>query len=48
MVGEIVVRFEHAVREPIVAHELADVLDRIEFMVIVAGTTRRVLIDTLG
>ena len=31
MVDEIVVGFKHAVGEPVVAHELPDVLDRIEF-----------------
>ena len=31
MVDEIIVGFEDAVREPVVTHELPDVLDRIEF-----------------
>jgi len=31
MVDEIVIGFEYAVREPVVAHELPDVFDRIEF-----------------
>ncbi len=31
MIDEIVVGFEDAVREPVVAHELPDVLDRVEF-----------------
>jgi hypothetical protein len=30
MIEDVVIRFEDAVREPIVAHELPDVLDRIE------------------
>ncbi len=31
MVDDIVVGFEYPVRQPVVAHELPDVLDRIEF-----------------
>jgi hypothetical protein len=31
VIDEIVVGFEDTVREPVVAHELPDVLDRIEF-----------------
>jgi hypothetical protein len=31
VIDEIVVRFEDAVREPVIAHELPDVLDRVEF-----------------
>ena len=31
MVDDVVVIFEYSVREPIVAHELPDVLDWIEF-----------------
>jgi len=54
MVDEIVVGFEDAVGEPVVAHELPDVLDRVELwalrrqqngsrmMVMLAGTRRRV------
>ena len=50
MVDEIVVGFEDAVGEPVVAHELPDVLDRVSsghfggsrMMVILAGTRRRV------
>jgi len=30
MIEDIVVGFEHAVRQPVVAHELPDVLDRVE------------------
>ncbi len=30
VVEDVVVGFEHAVRQPVVAHELPDVLDRIE------------------
>ena len=30
VIDEIVVRFEDAVREPVIAHELPDVLDRVE------------------
>ena len=30
MVEDVVVRFEDAVRQPVVAHELPDVLDRVE------------------
>lgn len=36
MIDDIVVGFEDAVRKPVVAHELPDVLDRVEF-----GTPRR-------
>src|SRR5262249_37597669 len=50
MVDEIVVGFEDAVGEPVVAHELPDVLDRLSsghfggrrMMVMLAGTRRRV------
>ena len=31
MVDEIIVGFEDAIGEPVVAHELPDILDRIEF-----------------
>ena len=49
MVDEIVVGFEDSVREPVVAHELPDIFDRIELgafggsamMVMFAGTMRR-------
>ena len=30
MIEDVVVGFEHAVRQPVVAHELPDVLDRVE------------------
>ena len=50
MIDEIVVGFEDAVGKPVVAHELPDILDRIELgafwrhrmmMVMLAGTRRR-------
>ena len=31
VIDEIIVRFEDAVGEPVIAHELPDVLDRVEF-----------------
>ena len=37
VVDEIIVRFEDTVGEPVVAHELPDVLDRVEF-----GAFRRI------
>ena len=37
MVDEIVVGFEDAVREPVVAHELPDIFDRIETRGILAA-----------
>ena len=50
MVDEIVVGFEDAVGQPVVAHELPDVLDRVELWALrrqqndgeLAGTRRRV------
>jgi hypothetical protein len=49
MIDEIVVGFEDAAGKPVVAHELPDILDRIELgafwrqrmMVMLAGTRRR-------
>ena len=49
MVDDIVVGFKDAIGEPVVAHKLPDVFDRVEFgglwrqgmMVMLAGTTRR-------